>query len=165
MSRVTVFIGIGAAVCLWALPPTHAQKNPEPEEKSKPKKESTAQETKPTTATQTTGSQYVKRATFTSSIEEREPVDKVESLTTEVDKVFFFTEIVEMEGKTITHRWTHDGDVIAEVSFDIGGPRWRVYSSKKLVPGWVGTWKVTVVDDAGNELHEDSFAYVVASAQ
>jgi hypothetical protein len=105
----------------------------------------------------------VKRATFISSVVEREPVDDVDSLTTDVDKVFFFTEIIDMAGKTVTHRWMFGGEVVAEVPFEIGGPRWRVYSSKKLVPGWAGMWKVTVVDDVGKELHEDSFVYVAAA--
>ena len=52
----------------------------------------------------------------------------------------------------------------ADVPFDIGGPRWRVYSSKKLLSGWVGEWTVAVVDEAGKTLREASFAYV-SSAQ
>ena len=51
------------------------------------------------------------------------------------------------------------GDVMAEVSFNVGGDRWRVWSSKTLVPEWRGDWNVIVVDEAGNVLHEDTLIY------
>jgi hypothetical protein len=104
-------------------------------------------------------SEHVARSTFTTAINEREPTDTVATLTTGVDSVFFFTEIVNMEGKTIVHRWLHGGEQKADVSFDIGGPRWRVYSKKKLLPDWVGTWTVEVRDGEGNTLHSASFEY------
>jgi hypothetical protein len=102
---------------------------------------------------------HVKRATFASAIVDREPVDDIDSLTTAVDKIFFFTEIVDMAGQTVTHRWTFGGEVVAEVPFAIGGPRWRVYSSKQLAPEMTGQWTVTVVDSSGAALGEDSFVY------
>lgn len=90
----------------------------------------------------------VARGQFTSAVLDREPVDEMQSLDPSTDQVLFFTELMNMEGKTITHRWVQGGEVRAEVSFQVGGPRWRVYSSKQLQPEWVGTdWVVTVVDD------------------
>lgn len=105
----------------------------------------------------------VKRAVFASAIVDREPVDHLDSLTTDVDSIFFFSEIVGMEGQTVKHRWTFGGEVMAEVSFVIGGPRWRVYSCKRLVPGWVGEWTVSVADDSGNALDEKRFVYAAAA--
>lgn len=102
---------------------------------------------------------HVKRAVFTSAIIDREPTDQIDTLTTTANEVMFFTEIVGMEGKTITHRWVFDSESKADVSFDIGGPRWRVYSSKKLIPEWLGTWTVEVLDGEGNKLREVSFVY------
>lgn len=101
----------------------------------------------------------VTRAAFTTGIEEREPVDEVDSLATTIDKVFFFTEVTGMEGDTLTHRWLHGGETLAEVKFGIGGPRWRVWSSKNLIAEWVGEWTVECVDGAGNMVHEASFVY------
>ena len=46
-----------------------------------------------------------------------------------------------------------------EVTFDVKGARWRVWSSKTLLPEWLGEWKVSVVDDDGKVLHSDSFTY------
>ena len=104
----------------------------------------------------------IKRAVFTSGIEDREPVDNLDSLSTDSTRVFFFTEIVGMQGKTVTHRWMLDDENKAEVPFAVGGPRWRVYSSKNLVPEWTGDWRVEIVDEEGNELGRASLVYYPA---
>lgn len=102
----------------------------------------------------------VARGQFTSAVLDREPVDEVQSIDTSTDRVLFFTELLNMEGKTITHRWTHAGAVLAEVSFQVGGPRWRVYSSKQLTPEWAGTdWVVTVVDDINTVYSTRTLSY------
>ncbi|MFQ5511803.1 MAG: DUF2914 domain-containing protein [Candidatus Krumholzibacteriia bacterium] len=102
---------------------------------------------------------HVARAIFTSGVVDREPVDDLDSLATDSTRVFFFTEIVGMEGNTVTHRWLLEGENKAEVPFAIGGPRWRVYSSKNFVPEWTGSWTVEVVDTAGNILGEKGLVY------
>jgi hypothetical protein len=101
----------------------------------------------------------VERAAVTSAIENREPTDNLKSVTTEVAKIFYFTELRGMEGQKVTHRWEHNGEVMAEVPFEIGGPRWRVYSSKNLAPSLTGEWKVSVLDANGNPLTSNTFAY------
>ncbi|MFQ5638585.1 MAG: DUF2914 domain-containing protein [bacterium] len=108
----------------------------------------------------TTG--HVERATLTSGIVNREPVDNLSSMTTDVNNMFFFTEIRDKTGQTILHRWIYRGTIKAEIPFKIGGPRWRVHSSKKIIPAWSGAWKVQVVDSGGNILHEDSFVFEAA---
>jgi hypothetical protein len=101
----------------------------------------------------------VARAMFATEIVDREPVDAIDSLTTGADRVFFFTELRDFGGTTVTHRWEWNGEVMAEVPFDVGGPRWRVYSTKSLQPGWVGTWTVTVLDPSGTVLETRSLEY------
>jgi hypothetical protein len=134
-------------------------KKPEAE-KAQPTKSETGKAVGP----ESTASRHVVRAAFTSAVVDREPADSLKSLTTEFDKVFFFTEIANMEGRQVKHQWIYDGKVVAEVPFQIGGPRWRIYSSKRLMKDWVGQWTVAVVDETGRKLREDSFAYV-GSAQ
>ncbi len=102
----------------------------------------------------------VARAVFTSEVVDREPTDELDQLTTDYGRVYFFTELVGVEGYTLTHRWQYGGEVIAEVPFEIGGPRWRVYSSKDLLPGWIGEWTVTVVDASGNVLAQHTLEYL-----
>ena len=107
----------------------------------------------------------IARSAFTNGVEDREPIDKVGQLTNDKEKIYFFTEVKGMSGKTITHRWEHGGDVKAEVSFQVGSDRWRVWSSKNLQPQWVGEWIVSVVDESGNTLVEESMAYVPAAVE
>ena len=102
---------------------------------------------------------HLKRAVFTTTIEEREPVGSVDSLSTASEEVLFFTEIVGLDGHTVTHRWVQGGEVRAEVPINVGGPRWRAYSSKKMLPAWTGEWVVEVVDADGSVLGKKSFVY------
>ncbi|HED40544.1 MAG TPA: DUF2914 domain-containing protein [Chromatiales bacterium] len=104
----------------------------------------------------------VARAQFTSAIEAREPVDEITVLSNNVNKVYFFSELRNLQGETVTHRWIYAGKLMAEVSFNVGGPRWRVNSSKTLLPSWTGKWSVAVVDGTGAILSEDSFQYIEA---
>lgn len=106
----------------------------------------------------------VARAAVTRAIENREPVDEVSDVTTDTERLYYFTELRGMEGETVTHRWEHNGQTMAEVAFQVGGPRWRVYSSKNLMSDWTGEWQVSVVDFAGNVLHRDTFMYTEAPA-
>ena len=105
----------------------------------------------------------VARATITSDVQNREPVDSVSTVTTDDSKVFYFTEIQDMAGHTVTHRWEYNGQVMAEVDFEIGGARWRVYSSKTMTPYWVGNWKVSVIDENGSPLSVNTFSDTASS--
>ncbi|HKJ77823.1 MAG TPA: DUF2914 domain-containing protein [Gammaproteobacteria bacterium] len=101
----------------------------------------------------------VERAHFTSGIEGHEPVDRVENLEPDADRVFYFTELVGMDGERVVHRWEYRGEMMAEVAFRVEGPRWRVWSSKRLIPRWQGTWRAVVTDGAGQVLAEERFVY------
>ena len=102
---------------------------------------------------------HVARAQFTTGIENREPVDDFFRIDTTHDRVLFFTELRDLEGRTVIHRWMHDGNVEATVDFGVGGPRWRVWSSKDLLPDWTGAWTVEVVDETGTAHGRWTFVY------
>jgi hypothetical protein len=110
---------------------------------------------------ETSGS--IARAQFTSNVLDREPVDDITELTNDTDKIYFFSDIRDMTGQVVIHRWEYNGNVMADVSIDVGGPRWRAYSSKNLLPSQTGEWKVSVVDGAGNVITEKTFNYVGAN--
>ena len=59
----------------------------------------------------------------------------------------------------MTHRWTLNGTVMAEVSFNVRASRWRVHSSKTLLPEWRGDWVVDVVDDNGAVVESRTVGY------
>lgn len=103
-----------------------------------------------------------KRAIVTSAIDSREPVDNLNDtvINTDVNKVYFFTEILNQADTSITHRWFLNGKLEAEVVLRIGSNRWRTYSSKNLVPTYhQGDWQVEVVDDKGKLLGSTAFVY------
>ena len=101
----------------------------------------------------------LKRVTFTTDVVNREPVDGLDSLDITSNKVLFFTEIVDFEGGQISHRWIHNGETMAVVLFSIHGPRWRVYSSKNLMPQQTGTWTVEVLDGQENVIQQATLIY------
>lgn len=101
----------------------------------------------------------VARSAFTTEIVEREPVNFILGLTNDESRIYYFTELRGLQGRTVYHRWEYEGEVIAEVAFDVKGPRLRVWSSKDLVADWTGKWRVQVTDAAGRILAEDSFEY------
>ncbi len=105
----------------------------------------------------------VVRALFTTGIAQREPVDDITRLGNNVGLVYFFTEVKNMAGQTVTHRWELNGKVMSEIKFDVGGTPWRVYSNKKLQPAWLGEWKASLIDPRGGTLVADTFSYVQAA--
>jgi hypothetical protein len=111
----------------------------------------------------TTGT--VARAQFTSAVQNHEPVDTLTTLTNDKTHIVFFTELKGMANQKVTHRWEYNGKVMSEVSFDVGGDRWRVFSSKTLDPSWTGEWKVSVVDGNGGTLGASTFTYEAAAAK
>lgn len=104
----------------------------------------------------------IDRAAFTTAVVEREPQDSISELANDRDRVFYFTELRDFAGQTLLHRWEFKGQVMGEVPFQVGGYRWRVYSTKNLEPSWLGEWTVKVVDEAGTILSSQSFEYTQA---
>jgi len=107
----------------------------------------------------------VARAAVTTGVVGREPRDSVERVSGDVMQLSYFTELVELQGRTITHVWERQGEEMARVSFEVGGPRWRVHSTKQLRPDWIGAWRVSVVDESGNELRSDHFYFASSEAE
>lgn len=105
----------------------------------------------------------VSRAQFTTAVLDREPADEISAISSDTDRVFFFTELRNLDGKTVTHRWSLNGTVMAEVSFKVRASRWRVYSSKNLQPEWRGDWVVDIVDETGSVLDTKTVGYAGAT--
>lgn len=121
-----------------------------------------AEETSATSETATVKNGSVARAVFTTGISDREPVDDLVTIPNSLQQVYFFSELRDLDGQIVTHRWEYNGQVMAEVTFKVGGPRWRIYSSKNLLPEWVGKWTVMVVDQSGSPIKASIFEYTQA---
>jgi hypothetical protein len=107
----------------------------------------------------------VVRSVFTTGIQDREPVDQLSDTQGKTGNLFYFSELRDMSGQTAVHRWEHEGKVVTEVSFDVRGPRWRVWSSKTYSPGLDGEWKVSVVNGAGEVISEETVTYTAPTVE
>jgi hypothetical protein len=102
----------------------------------------------------------ISRALFTTAIDNREPVVTIESLDNSTsNSITFFTELNDMSGQTVTHQWMFGDKVMFEKTFEVKAARWRVWTSKTLIPAWSGTWMVNVLDAERNLLLSKSFVY------
>jgi hypothetical protein len=102
----------------------------------------------------------IRRALFTTGINDREPVGIVDSIdSTSDNSISFFTEITNMSGQTVTHQWTHLDKIMFEKTFEVKAERWRVWTSKTLIPNWTGTWTVNVLDADSELLTSKSFEF------
>ena len=101
----------------------------------------------------------ISEAVFAKDVKERTPIEIITEADQSLGKIYFFTNIRNLAGDQITHRWLYKDKVKAEVSFDIGGNRWRVWSSKNLWPTWTGTWRVDVLNAQGEVLLSKTFNY------
>lgn len=118
---------------------------------------------KPTKIVKTTGQTgRITRAILTSAVIHREPIDKLNKAVVAPDKpkpLFYFTEIVDMKGTTLTHRWRHEGKVVADMKFRIGSDHYRVYSNKQMRADSKGNWQIEVLDQNGRTLQTAHFTY------
>lgn len=96
------------------------------------------------------------RAQLTSAVSNREPVDQLPSPVVvsggDVDRILFFSEVHDLAGQELSHRWEREGQTVADISFTIGGNSWRMHSSKRITASMTGHWRVVVVDAGGTEL-------------
>ena len=102
----------------------------------------------------------VARSTFTSAVVKREPIDHITTVDSNRPFAYFFTELKGMAGQTVTHRWEHNGETIAEQQFKVGAPKWRVWSLRVLPPQRLGQWTVSVVNALDEVVHRSRLDYV-----
>jgi hypothetical protein len=104
----------------------------------------------------------VARAAITNGIAEREPIDALNRVTNDHETIYFFTELRDFAGQEVIHRWSYRGKAMAEVPFQVGGSRWRVWSTKTMNADWLGGWTVEVVSAQGDVVETSRFEYIAA---
>jgi hypothetical protein len=106
----------------------------------------------------------IARAFFSTAIVNKEPVNRL-LVGSELEKIYFFSDIRHMEGQTIYHRWEYNDKVVSKKKFDVKNSKWRVYSSYKIKPSMIGKWTVVVTDERGWPLKAVIFHYVKRQSQ
>jgi hypothetical protein len=71
--------------------------------------------------------------------------------------VYYFSEVKDLNGQTVFHRWEREGSVLASIPFKVRGKRWRVYSNKKVTAHLAGNWRVVLADSKGKVLASTDF--------
>ena len=104
--------------------------------------------------------QNISKAVFALDIKDRTPVNIIQELDNSLGKIYFFTNIRNLQGQSITHRWIYKDKVMADIVFDVKGPRWRVWSSKNLWHTWLGKWTVQVITSESGVIYEKEFNYI-----
>lgn len=106
----------------------------------------------------------LKRVVLTYGIEARNPIDDLQhriEARGEFTQIYLFTQIKQMQGQEVLHKWYYNDKLKAEVSLKIGSPMWRTYSSKRIRKDWTGTWRVEVTDKYQEVLAEKTFEFVL----
>lgn len=102
---------------------------------------------------------YVTLAQFTTEMEDGEPMNSIAFLDNEQREIIFFSEAEGFAGTQLIHRWEYKGQVMVEVPFEVDADPWQGWSSKQLMPEWVGDWTVSVVKPDGEVIAAESFSY------
>lgn len=75
---------------------------------------------------------YIGDLAFTSEVANRQPTDRLTQVNLDSETVTLFTDVRNLNGTTVTHIWLMDGKEVYRKSFNVGGDRWRIWSSKTL---------------------------------
>ncbi len=95
---------------------------------------------------------------FGTDVENRELVGTDITFTSDIGTVYCFTHITGAQDSTeIAHVWYYQNEEQARVNLQVGSSDWRTWSSKRILPSWVGDWDVRVEDAEGNVLGSSSF--------
>jgi len=100
------------------------------------------------------------RAQLTTNIKDREPVDDISSYVTG-SEVIFYTELVTLPDKFITHEWYYEGKLQTSVNLEVDALSgiWRTWSSKRFQDTNIGNWFVLVRGEQGKILYRLDFIY------
>ena len=101
-------------------------------------------------------SRNVVRAQFAWGIKDKEPTGEIRSPAIlqpghSVD-LYFFSEFKGLQGQAISHVWLRNGKLVEIRDFEVGGDRWRVFSSKRLNSKLLGEWSVKIRNAEGKSL-------------
>ncbi len=111
----------------------------------------------------------VSREMLVSDVVDGEPStelpDTIELIANETRQIYYFTEVRNMIGRRLTHRWRHERREVAK--FSLAEPNeyeCPLHSSMLLNTASAGNWRIELLDDAGNVLDFHLFEVVVSES-
>jgi len=101
----------------------------------------------------------VNQVTFATAVEDRQPIGPGTSFEADVERVYCFTAISGAEEETsISHVWYFNDTEMARVPLSVRAATWRTWSSKRIMPYWIGQWRVDVESANGDVLTSKEFS-------
>lgn len=92
------------------------------------------------------------------SVEDRQPLGEDTVFSSDVGKLYCYTRLNNPSGEsTISHVWFYQDRQMAKIDLPVKANTWRTWSSKNILPLWVGDWRVEVQDSSGSVLADISF--------
>ena len=113
----------------------------------------------PPAAAQDKAQGSVENATFTSNVADGAPVDFRQDFDTNTRTVYYYAEVLDLQGQTVIHRWKLEGKLMQDVPIRVQRPRQAVWSKSTMQPDWTGNWTVEVVNARGAVIETANFAY------
>ncbi len=101
-----------------------------------------------------------------SGVTDRMPTGMADSFGADVGKVFTWCKVTGATDTTfVRHVYYFNGDEMGSVDLPVRSSSWRTWSSKNIMPGWVGDWEVKIFDANGNLLESKTFKITPAMTQ
>ncbi|MCK5534873.1 DUF2914 domain-containing protein [bacterium] len=86
-------------------------------------------------------------------VEERVIIGEATSFPSSVEKVYCLSFIKGADTlTTVNHVWYYQDKQMASVGLDVKSPAFRTWSYKTILPEWIGSWRVEIVDAGGEVL-------------
>ncbi|MCQ8118440.1 DUF2914 domain-containing protein [Methylomonas rosea] len=102
------------------------------------------------------------RASLNSEPKDDEPGEPIKSplrvIPNQSQEVFYFSEIKNMKGKALFHRWSRNGQIVHQKQLDMKDKITKVWSSKTLSAKDKGEWQVQLTDKKGKVYSEVNFS-------
>jgi hypothetical protein len=106
----------------------------------------------------------IKSMAVCTGIEDRQPVGADTLFFNTVERLYCFTHVTGAEDTvTVTHVWYMGDKEMARVDLAVKSPSWRTWSSKRILPGWTGAWRVDVLSEDGKLLESRAFKILFSS--
>lgn len=102
----------------------------------------------------------ISRAVLTTRVVDKEPVDVLKSDVSNTqfnEKIYFFTEVKNLQGNIIHHLWYYQDVLQADITLTISAARYRTYSLKHIDQQQTGDWRVEAVTENGDLLAKKEF--------
>jgi hypothetical protein len=102
----------------------------------------------------------VEKMIFCTGIEDRFPVGESTQFFESAERIYCYTRINgAADTLDVAHVWYYGDEEKARVDLTIKSASWRTWSSKKMLPAWVGAWRVDILGPDGEVLLSREFVY------